>query len=109
MFKGINLWLKATFGDKANVKKIEEVIEVAVKNQEPPKRYITYHAKQRFRERHGVVFTDEQAKYIVEDILAKKAEFVSEQHDGTEEWIAEYEGNKYRVIFALNNKVILRV
>jgi len=99
MFKEIIQWISSTFGKKEHVK-IEE----------PKKKiYITWHARQRFEQRHGVVFTDEQAKDIVEDILSKKATFVSNSHRCTEEWIAEYRGKKYRVIFATDTNIIITV
>jgi len=70
------------------------------------KKYITRHAKQRFQERHGVVFTNEQAKYIIKNILNNKAQFVSARYRASEEWIVEYKDKKYRVIFSVANKVI---
>ena len=107
MFEMIKTWLCAVFRKKTYVEKVEvvEVAEVA----EPDRRYITWHAKKRFQERHGIVMTDEQAQKMVEVIESKEAEFISESHNGTEEWIAKYQGTRYRIIYSIKDKIIVTV
>ncbi len=115
MFEKIQLWFSSIF-KKAKVveePKQEEPKQEEPKQEEPkqekPKSYITYHAKIRFQERHGIVFTDEQAKGIVEDIISKKAEFIETVSNKAQRWIAEHNGKKYRVVYSPKSKVIITV
>jgi len=71
-------------------------------------RYISRHAQKRFEERHGLVFTNAQAKIIVENIISKKAKFIKSDKK-TEQWISECEDKKYRIIYSLKNKIIVTV
>ena len=95
-----------SFFEKNEVIKEPKKQEVEVKDH---KTYISGHAKKRFEERHGVLFSDAQAKSIVEDIISKKAQFVKENPGETEQWIAEYDGKKYRVIYSTENELIVTV
>lgn len=100
MFEKIQLWFSSI------LKKTKAVEEP---KQKKPKSYITYHAKIRFQQRHGIVFTDEQAKGIVEDIISKKAEFVETVSDKSQRWIAEYNGKKYRIVYSPKSQLIITV
>jgi len=106
MFKRFQVWFSSLF--QIHKKQVE-----GHKVEKPPaqdlKRYISHHAQKRFQERHGVIFTNAQARSIVVDILSRKAEFIKDQPGETELWIAEYQGNKYRVIYSTGNKVIVTV
>ena len=105
MFKEIQLWFTSFFGKNKEIEKSEEL----KLEESDPKQYISYHAKMRFEQRHGTVFTDAQAKSIVADIISKKAQFIKECPGKAEQWIAEYEGKKYKVVFSLENEVIVTV
>jgi len=110
MFEKIQLWFSSIF-KKAKV--VEEPKQEEPKQEEPkqkkPKSYITYHAKIRFQQRHGIVFTDEQAKSVVEDIISKKAQFVETVSDKAQRWIAECNGKKYRVVYSPKAQIIVTV
>lgn len=100
MFEKIQLWFSSIF---KKTEKIEEVKKLDTK------KYVSKHAQLRFQERHGVLFTNDQAKSIVNDILFKKAQFVKIQPGETELWIASCDGKKYRVIYSIKNKIIVTV
>ena len=68
MFKEIQLWFTSFFGKNKEIEKPEE----PKLEEQDLKQYISYHAKLRFEQRHGTVFTDAQAKSIVADIISKK-------------------------------------
>ena len=107
MLKSIKSWFSSTFSKKWKTE--EPNIRPKSKPKPQQKQYISKHAKIRFEERHGIVFTNDQARSIVEDIISERAFFVQPQHDNTEEWVAEYQGKKYRVIYAVGNKMIITV
>jgi len=100
MFNNVKSLWKSLFSKK------EVVVEPVV---EPVITYVSRHAQLRFRERHGVVFSNEMAKEIVENILDKTSEFVKPTYEGAEEWISECKGKKYRVIFNPVKKLIVTV
>ncbi len=72
------------------------------------KQYISVHARQRFERRHGVLFTNVQAKSIIKDIIFKKAQFVAITNE-TQLWIVEYDRKKYRIVYSPKKQMIVTV